>query len=128
VYPFHFSNFRISMDIMPTICAALGVDLPKDRVYDGKNILPAIKGKLKKPLHDELYWDGNDNRWAVRQGDMKLVCVKNKYELYDLKADIGEKNDLAAKYPEKVDALKKKYESWRNEMGTPMGDSIKKKK
>jgi arylsulfatase A-like enzyme len=116
----------ISLDIMPTICAALGIDLPKDRIYDGKNILPAIKRKLKKPLHDELYWDGNDNRWAVRQGDWKLVFVKNSYELYNLKADIGEKNNLAAKYPEKLSELKEKYKKWRNEMGTPMGDSNKK--
>jgi arylsulfatase A-like enzyme len=116
----------ISFDIMPTVCEVLKIDLPKDRVYDGKSILPAIEGKLKEPLHKELFWDGNDNRWAVRQGNWKLVSVKGSSELYDLKADIGEKNNLASTYPEKVSFMKKKYENWRNEMGTPMGDLKKK--
>lgn len=57
----------ISIDIMPTICAALNIELPDDRIYDGKNILPAISSKLKQPLHDELYFGGNDGYWAVRQ-------------------------------------------------------------
>ena len=73
----------ISIDIMPTICAALNVKLPDDRIYDGKNILPAISTKLKQPLHDELYFDGNDGYWAVRQGALKLVYSKTgNLELY----------------------------------------------
>lgn len=118
----------ISIDVMPTICAALGINLPSDRIYDGKNIIPVIEGTLKEPLHKELFWDGNENRWAIRKGNMKLVSVKGSYELYDLEADIGETNDMASKYPEKVTSLKKKYQNWRSEMGTPMGDSKKKSK
>ncbi|MEN8118292.1 MAG: sulfatase-like hydrolase/transferase, partial [Bacteroidota bacterium] len=76
----------ISLDIMPTVCAILGINLPEDRVYDGKNILPAIKGKLKEPLHNELFWDGNQKKWAVRQGNWKLVSPKEGViELYNLK-------------------------------------------
>ncbi|MDX1284708.1 MAG: sulfatase-like hydrolase/transferase [Draconibacterium sp.] len=113
----------ISFDIMPTICAALKIDLPSDRIYDGKNILPAIENTLEGPLHDILFWDGNDNRWAVREGDFKLVSVNDKLELYNLNEDIGEQHDLTVKYPEKVTFLKNKYEKWRNEMATPMGGS-----
>jgi len=113
----------ISFDIMPTICAALDIKLPTDRIYDGKNILPAIEGKLKQPLHEELYWDGSENRWAVREGKWKLVFDKNaKLELYDLEKDISESNDLSAQNPEKTNELKLKYEKWRAEMKTPMGD------
>lgn len=115
----------ISLDIMPTICAALGIELPQDRIYDGKNIFSAIEGKLKNPLHNELFWDGNENRWSVRQGKWKLVSVKSSLELYNLETDIGEKKDLSSNEPKKVDELKKKYENWRSEMGTPMGDSRK---
>jgi len=113
----------ISLDIMPTICDFLDIKLPADRVYDGKSILPAIEGKLKQPLHEELFWDGAENRWAVRAGKWKLVFDKKaKLELYDLDKDISESNDLAAQNPDKVNELKLKYEKWRAEMKTPMGD------
>jgi len=116
----------ISLDILPTVCAALNIELPADRIYDGKNLLPVVEERLKVPLHNELFFDGNDNRWAVRQGDWKLVSVKNLLELYHLKTDIGEKNNLADKNPEKVRELKMKYKNWRSEMASPMGDSRKK--
>lgn len=116
----------ISFDILPTVCAALNIELPDDRIYDGKNLLPVIDNRLQEPLHTELFFDGNDNRWAVRQGDWKLVSGKNTLELYHLKTDISETNNLADKYPEKVNELKLKYENWRSEMATPMGGSEKK--
>ncbi len=113
----------ISLDILPTICAALNIKLPADRIYDGKNILPAIEGKLKQPLHEQLFWDGSENRWAVREGKWKLVFDKKaKLELYDLEKDISENNDLVSVYPEKVSELEGKYKTWRAEMKSPMGE------
>ncbi len=115
----------ISLDIMPTICAALNIELPKDRVYDGKDIFPAIRGEIKEPLHPELFWDGNQNKWALRMGDWKLVSPKSGvFELYNLKDDLGEKNNLAKQYPERTTAMKNKYKEWRNEMAKPMGDKM----
>jgi len=56
----------ISLDIMPTICAILGINLPSDRVYDGCNIFPVLQGNQKNPVHEKLCWDGNDGIWAIR--------------------------------------------------------------
>lgn len=113
----------ISFDIMPTICAALNIKLPSDIIYDGKNFLPAIQGKLEEPLHKDLFWDGAENRWAVREGKWKLVFDKKAVlELYDLVTDQSESTNLASQYPEKVNDLKLKYETWRSEMKTPMGE------
>ncbi|MCP3928839.1 MAG: sulfatase-like hydrolase/transferase, partial [Bacteroidetes bacterium] len=66
----------ISIDILPTICAALDIDLPADKIYDGQNMLSAIHGKLNGPLHEQLYFDGNDDTWAVREGAWKLLYSK----------------------------------------------------
>lgn len=119
----------ISLDIMPTICAALDIKLPTNIIYDGKNILPSIEGKLKQPLHEELFWDGAENRWAVRSGQWKLVFEKDaKLELYDLQNDLSESQNLATQNPEKTNELKLKYEKWRAEMKTPMGDFKNKNK
>lgn len=116
----------ISLDIMPTICGILGIDLPNDRIYDGKNILPVINGQLEKPLHDELYWDGNQNKWAVREGNWKMVSPKNEiYELYNLSEDLSEKNNVITQFPDQANLLKSKYENWRREMASPMGDKKK---
>jgi len=119
----------ISIDIMPTICAALNIELPNDRIYDGKNILPAIFGDLKQPIHSELYFDGNEISWAVREGDWKLLSSKyNNLELYNLDADLSEQNNIAVQNPKKTFELKSKYEKWRSEMGTPIRPNNKKNK
>jgi arylsulfatase A-like enzyme len=118
----------ISIDIMPTICAALNIKLPDERIYDGKNMLPAMSGQLKQALHEELYFDGNDGYWAVRQGAMKLVYSKTgDLELYNLVLDLAEQKNIAVQNPDKVDELKMKYEKWRSEMGEPIRANGKKK-
>lgn len=119
----------ISIDVMPTVLAAVGATLPGDRIYDGKNIFPAITGEAKEPIHKELYFDGNDGYWAVREGEWKLLLSKKgELELYNMKEDRVEKNNLADDYPEKLESLKKKYDKWRSEMGKPMGKPKKEKK
>ncbi|MEK7752399.1 MAG: sulfatase, partial [Acidobacteriota bacterium] len=106
----------ISMDIFPTICAAAGAELPKDRVYDGKNLLPLLLGKVSGPLHEALYWDGDEDRRAVRAGKWKLVDNQGKLELYDLESDPGEKNDVLVRQPETGKRLKEMLDAWRKTM------------
>lgn len=119
----------ISIDIMTTICAALNIDLPKDVIYDGRDILSTVQGKSKGPLHERLYFDGNDGSWAIREGDWKLLNnKKNSLELYNLKEDYVEQHNLLESHPDKVADLKAKYTAWRAEMGKPMGGDPKKKK
>ena len=90
-------------------------------------MLPAINGELEESLHSELFWDGNQKKWAVRQGDWKLISPKEGViELYNLSLDLEEKNNLAHQYSAKTNSLKTKYKDWRNEMATPMGDKKKK--
>ena len=116
----------ISIDILPTICAVLKIPLPENRIYDGRNILSAIHKNRDTPLHERLYFDGNDNSWAVREGKWKLLySKKGNLELYNLEDDAVEQKNLVEEYPEIAADLKEKYTSWRNEMGTPIG---KKKK
>ncbi len=108
-------------DILPTICAAIGVPLPDDRVYDGRNMLPVLRGEATEPLHEALFWDGAETHWGVRMGRWKLVHTQEEaFELYDLEVDISETNNLARKHPEIVEQLKRKYLEWKSKMAPQM--------
>ena len=111
----------ISLDIVPTICAAAGARLAGDRVYDGKNMLPVLCGRAKGPLHKALFWDDGASQWAVRAGKWKLLSRKGSLELYDLQADIGENNNLIKQNTEIVKRLQQTYTAWKNQMAPRIG-------
>lgn len=98
------------IDLVPTLLEVAGVTKP-DR-WDGEAIPPA-PGKSLVPAfaadgavrHDDLWWLHEGNR-AIRVGDFKLVAARDKpWELYDLKTDRIESNDLATAMPDKVREL-----------------------
>jgi len=111
----------IVMDVLPTLCAATGAELPKDRAYDGRDLLPALQKRTSGPLHESLYWDGNEGKRAVRSGPWKLVDNQGKLELFNLDSDLGEKNDLAAQEPGIVKRLKASFDAWRKNMPPRIG-------
>lgn len=107
----------ISVDILPTICAAVGAELPRNRIYDGKNMLPLLRGQATAPLHEALFWDDGSTQWAVRAGRWKLLSNrKGQRELYDLQADVGEKHNLAEQNPTMVERLQRTYQAWKDRM------------
>lgn len=106
----------ICLDVMPTVLAAVGLELPGDRVYDGRDMLPVLRGEAEQPLHEALFWDGDSDQWAVRSGKWKLVSRRGSLELYDLEADIGETDDLTDDNPQVVDRLRRAYVAWRDQM------------
>jgi hypothetical protein len=53
---------------------------------------------------------------AMRDGDWKMIVKSNRLELYDLSKDIREKTNLAGKYPERAQAMKKAIEAWKEDV------------
>jgi arylsulfatase A-like enzyme len=102
----------MSMDVLPTVCAAAGASLPKDVVFDGKDILAALTGQTSEPLHDAMFWDGAEEKTAVRSGRWKLVNNRGRTELFDLDADLSEKNDLAPHRPDIISRLQAAFDEW----------------
>jgi arylsulfatase len=93
---------------------------------EGKSLLPVFQGK-RRPGHQALYWQISPGKnHAVRQGDWKLVTISDNdpWELYNLKTDRVERQDLSKKYPEKVEELEKRYKIWANRVG--ITDKLKK--
>jgi len=108
------------MDIMPTIAAAAGAQMPAGR--EGRNMLPILTGKAKGPLHECLFWDGAEPKTAVRCGPWKLVNNAGKIELFNLDQDLSEKNDVAAQKPELVAQLRQKFDDWSKQNAPRIGN------
>ena len=70
------------------------------------------------PVRDrDVFWRINGaarQQRAVRSGQWKLLVDGNQVLLFDLASDPGERNDQAARQPEKVATLRRLYLAWEN--------------
>lgn len=91
-------------DVLPTLAELAGVPAPSG--IDGVSQVPTILGEGKPAPREFLYWEFHEGGFkeAVRTGDWKAVRPGSgkPLELYNLKDDIGEKHDVAAKHPDVV--------------------------
>jgi arylsulfatase A len=93
-----------TMDMLPTITNLVNGKLPKERLIDGNNITPMLKGrKQAKSEYKPFFYYKEEKIEAVRFGNWKL----REGELYNLKEDIGEKNNVATENTAVVQKLNK---------------------
>lgn len=108
----------IGSDLFSTALAIAKVPEPTDRTIDGVNIIPACSGEpVERPI--PLFWRTHiapgKSHAAMRIGDWKIVADKDlkEFQLYQIKKDWKEENDLAKEHPEKLAELKEKFlEVW----------------
>ncbi|WP_282136713.1 sulfatase family protein [Seonamhaeicola maritimus] len=122
-----------SMDVFPTICQAIGLDIPK--TVEGKELHNLLQGKENNAGHDELFWygggqsaarvgnwkyrwaDEGENSRAQRSNDFEGVAIELGEFLFDLNADPSESTNLIKENPAKAEELKAKLEAWKTEVG-----------
>jgi arylsulfatase A-like enzyme len=106
----------ISLDLHPTIVAAIGEAISPAWKLDGVNLLPFLTGGTSGRPHQTLYWRMGEKH-AIRDGDWKVtVEPRTAPALFNLAQDIGEKTDLSSKHPETMKALVAKYDAWSAQM------------
>jgi arylsulfatase A-like enzyme len=109
-----------TIDLLPTFANLAGAEAPSDRVIDGGDIMPLLRGeKGAKSPHEAYYYFKRWGLEAVRSGDWKLMFERKKWEefpyrrkyyddpmadvgpaLYNLREDIGETTNVIADHPE----------------------------
>jgi arylsulfatase A len=122
----HTPEIAMGFDLYTTFAKVGGAKIPKDRIIDGKDLTPILFGaKNAKSPHKAVYFYENFNLVSIRSEKWKLVLPggpkmkkgPKKAELYDLDADLGEKNNLAAAQPEMVQRLMVFVEEAREDLG-----------
>jgi arylsulfatase A-like enzyme len=85
-------------DLFPT-AAEIALAKPPGKL-DGVSMLPALEGKRQKNTHKLFEWESKETgAQAARMDDWKMVRTNSAaaFELYDLRNDIGEKQNVAEK-------------------------------
>jgi len=117
-----------STDFYPTMLEIANLPLKPKQHIDGLSLVPLLKGKSKLD-REAIFWhwphyhpEGGTPYGAVRKRNWKLIefFEDGHLELYNLKKDIGEKNDLAEKEPQKTAELHNLLKNWRKEVDAQM--------
>jgi len=118
----------IGVDFYPTLLEFAGIAMPGGKILDGVSLVPLLEGGTI--AERSLFWHfpaylqrygGMKQVWrqtpagAIRQGDWKLIeyFEDGKIELFNLKEDVGESNDLSRSNTEQARKLKWMLQQWR---------------
>ena len=115
----------ISTDFYPTILEMTGSPPRPAQHLDGVSLAPLLRGDGKLD-REGLYWhyphysnQGGFPGGAVRMGDWKLIerFEDGRVHLYNLREDLGERNDLADRHPDRVAEMRAKLHAWYKQVG-----------
>lgn len=111
----------ISTDFYPTLLEMAGLPGRRGQHVDGTSLVPLLMETGSLAPRD-LFWhyphygnQGGSPGGSIRSGNLKLIQFfeDDRVELYDLAADLSEKNDLAAARPDQAKDLLSRLEKWR---------------
>jgi len=115
-----------SIDFYPTMLEMAGVKGDPNHVVDGVSLVPLLKqeGEIDR---EAIFWHYPHYHittpfGSVRKGDFKLIeyYEDGRLELYNLREDIGEENNLVNIMPEKARELRKLLHDWLESVGAQM--------
>jgi arylsulfatase A-like enzyme len=109
-----------SIDFYPTILSYCGLPMKPEQHLDGRSLIGLMR-EGKSLDRDALFWhyphysnQGGFPAGAIRQQEWKLVerYEDGRVHLYNLKDDIGEREDLAGRYPDRVERMRESLHGW----------------
>jgi len=119
----------MNIDFFPTFLAMTGVDPPKDRIIDGKNLIPLLTGESVESPHEELFYVMNVSAYAVRYRDHFKYYASTTSDnafylgmgtlhpfLFDLNVDPNESYDQRAHYPDRAKRMRDQLYAFNREI------------
>lgn len=119
----------MSIDFLPTLLEIAGIEIASSETIDGRSFAAALRNPQAKIEREALYWHyphyhpgGATPYGAVRAGDLRLVefYEDDRVELYNLRDDLSESQDLASAMPERAAELRRMLHDWRTHLGAQM--------
>jgi arylsulfatase A-like enzyme len=106
-------------DVLPTLAELTGAEAQIPTGIDGISVVPTLLEQGLQKRHEFLYWEFHEgpSQQAVRMGDWKAIRKRPgvPLELYDLRHDLAEQTDVAARRPEIVDRIEAYLKTARTE-------------
>jgi arylsulfatase A len=113
-----------TLDLLPTFCAMAGVEPPSDRILDGYDLSPVLRGGGESARHEMFFYRGREI-FAARVGPFKAHYVTQsgyggdppvRHDpplLYQLEDDPGERFDVAARHPDVLERIRRRVKAHR---------------
>jgi len=109
------------MDLLPTFIDLCRLKAPADLTFDGMSLAPLLRGECEQlPVSRTVFvqyrQDTNPpEKWENAVMTRRWRLIRGR-ELYDIKADPGQKHDVAAQHPDVVQTLRAAHEQWWEEV------------
>jgi arylsulfatase A-like enzyme len=104
----------ITMDLTASILAATGTSVPTEARLEGINLLPVLEGRAPE-VERTLFWrvTGARAQQAVRSGEWKLLMDGGRPMLFNLRKDVGERDNLIGQRPDIARRLRPLLAAWQ---------------
>lgn len=107
----------ITMDLTASILVATGTPVPAETRLEGINLLPVLEGRVPE-IERTLFWrviSATPQR-AVRSGDWKLLFDGARPMLFNVRTDLGERNDMIGQRPDIARRLQSLLAAWQTDV------------
>ncbi len=107
----------ITMDLTASILAATGTAVPPGARHEGIDLLPVLEGRAPE-IERTLFWrlTAPRTQQAVRSGGWKLLLDAGRPMLFDLRTDVGERENLIARRPDVARRLRPLLAAWQEDV------------
>jgi arylsulfatase A-like enzyme len=111
------SQVGVTMDLTASILAATGTSVPAEARLEGINLLPVLEGRARE-ADRTIFWRvaGVRPQQAVRSGEWKLLLDGGRAMLFNLRTDVGERNNLIGQRSDIARRLRTLLEAWQKEV------------
>ncbi len=121
------SRLTAHIDLLPTLIELCGLETPEDADMDGRSFLPLLLDPEAPWPERTLFVHNQRVDFPEKYKDFQVLTQRwrlvkrDREELYDIRIDPGQRNDVSAEHPDVVKALHQEYEEWWADISRDFG-------